>query len=418
MLCIGSELLSGKLNTHIGWFSLRLREAGLPVTRTSTLPDTLSEVTLALSAALSRSDIVIASGGLGPTFDDLTREAAAQALGRRLRFKPRLFAEIKAKFRRAKVHMPEENRRQAYVLEGASPLPNPNGSAPGQLVEVPRQVGRQPKVLAMLPGPYNEMAPMFEAHVLPVLRRRYGGERARETLSLHFCGLTESAADEMLQPVLLRMPENVKFTILGGPGLVHLHATADAPTREKVHRLLGRVRRSMPPALMRHCFGVGEDTLESVAGRLLRRAGGRLAVAESCTGGLLSSRITDIPGSSDYFVGGLIAYSNALKTSGLGVSPATLKHHGAVSEACAREMAAGARERFGADYALAITGIAGPGGGSAQKPVGLVFVGLALPKGRPLVVKQLLYGDRHAIRERSVNAALNILRRVLEKGGK
>jgi len=409
VICIGSELLSGKPNTHIDYFTRRLRTIGLPVSRCTTVSDSLPSLTEAFASALQRADVIISAGGLGPTFDDLTREAVCAATDRGQHFEKKLFDGIRAKFRYARVPMPEENRRQAFVINGADVLDNPHGSAPGQHLKLG---GRS---VYLMPGPFSEMSPMFESFVLPALRKQHGGKLSHETLSLHFAGLSESAVDEALQPVIKKASAALDFTILGGHGLTHFYATATAPSRAAARRLVAGVRRAMPNSLRSHLYSEGDPTLEAAVGSALRLEGRTLAVAESCTGGLLAARITDIAGSSDYFLGGMVAYSNDLKTFVLGVSPDTLKKHGAVSAPTALEMAEGARRRFRSDYALSVTGIAGPGGGTPKKPVGLVYIGLAGPDGESKVLEIMAHGDRHRIRSQSANAALDLLRKTLQK---
>jgi nicotinamide-nucleotide amidase len=246
------------------------------------------------------------------------------------------------------------------------------------------------------------------------LKSRFGGRLAHETLSLHFAGLAESAVDEALQPVIRRASHNLDFTILGGHGLTHFYVTATGPSRAAAQRVLASVKRALPRSLRAHLYSEGDETLEAAVGSLLRVSGRTLAVAESCTGGLLSTRLTIIAGSSDYFLGGVVAYSNNLKSDVLGVAPETLRAHGAVAAPTALEMAEGARRRFRSDYALSVTGIAGPGGGTPQKPVGLVFIGLAMPDGQTQVVELMAHGDRQRIRSQSANAALDLLRKALQ----
>ncbi|HAH07801.1 MAG TPA: competence/damage-inducible protein A, partial [Elusimicrobia bacterium] len=320
--------------------------------------------------------------------------------------RPPLSAATRRRFGPLRLRVPAENRRQAFVLRGARVLSNARGSAPGQLF---LERGR---ALALLPGPFSEMAPMFLEAVLPALRKRFASRlRVRRAL-FRFGGISESAADERLRPVL-RASRGVEFTLLAGPGLVELHASASAATargaQEALELVRARVERRMRGHLCRH-----GETLESALGEALLQRGWRLAAAESCTGGLLSKRLTDVPGASRWFLGSAVAYGNALKRSLLGVSGRTLARFGAVSAACAREMARGARERFGADAALSITGIAGPTGGTKAKPVGTAFIGLSLP-GRTTAFRRVSPGTREGIRERTVSAALWRLYRELTR---
>jgi len=410
LVCVGTELLTGNVNTHTSYFAGALLSAGLRLDLETAVPDETDRIRDALRGALERSDVVLVSGGLGPTFDDLTREGAAAALGRRLRLIPELLDRIRAKFRRAHLPMPRANRRQAWLVEGARALENLSGSAPGQLFTKDRKEGRQ--TLVLLPGPGEELKPIFERDVLPFLKRTYRAGLHLATGTFRLTGLMESEADERIRSLVRGSRGKVEFTILAGGGLVEIRATARGRTEKETQAGLRRVRRALRKALGPRLYGEGEDTLEGVVGEKLRRRGETLAVAESCTGGLLAGRVTSIPGSSDYFLGGVVCYSNDVKVRELGISPETLRRHGAVSEACARELAQGARKKVGADWALSVTGIAGPGGGTPQKPVGLVFIGLA---GRRAFQARrfLLHGDRLRIRTLATVRALDLLRQAL-----
>lgn len=410
---MGTELLRGQINTHQGHLAKRLQSVGLALGRESSLPDDVAVIADEISAALGRSDAALLCGGLGPTFDDLTREAVARALGRKLVFKPELYAEICRKFARHNVPIPEENKRQAYVVEGAEVLPNPNGSAPGQLLEVPR--GKSLKTIVMLPGPYSEMAPMFDAHVLGRLKRAYAPKLFARRLSVHLSGITESVADEKLAKLSAANGAALEFTILTSAGQIDYHATARASSEAAALAAIEDVRRRVYEAVGDHVFSEGEETLESVVGGRLKARGLTLAVAESCTGGLLGARLTNVPGSSEYFLGGVLAYSNALKQSLLGVPAAVLRDHGAVSAECAAAMAEGARKACKAKAALAVTGIAGPGGGTPEKPVGLVFLALAGLSKRPEIKELRLIGPREAVRARAAAAALQLLLKALQE---
>lgn len=412
LLCVGSELLGGQVNTHQAYLATRLKALGLRLARECSLPDDAAAIAAELRQALGRADAVILCGGLGPTFDDVTREAAARALGLGLAFRPALYAAIKRKFTRHGLPVPEENKRQAFVLDGARVLPNRFGSAPGQLLLRPRATGL-PQALVLLPGPFAELKPMFEGQILPLLRRVYARRLCAEALSVHLSGIPESAADEKLQSLTRRPGPGTDFTILASTRQVDFHATATAPTRAGARAILGGLRRRIYEAVGEHIFGEAGETLESAVGRLLLRQGLTLALAESCTGGLLGARLTEVPGSSAYFRGGVVAYANSLKTGLLGVRPATLDREGAVSGPCAAEMAEGVRRLAKASLGLSITGIAGPGGASREKPVGLVFFGLAGRGPAPEVRELRLAGGRETIRQRAASAALDWLLRRL-----
>lgn len=407
-LCVGTELLSGRVNTHMGYLAPALRGAGLTISRESTVGDSVAEIREAASAALGRCDVLVITGGLGPTFDDLTREGVAEALGLRLTYRPRIFEGIRRRFLRYGRGVPEENKRQAYVIEGAAVLPNRFGSAPGQ------RVSSGDKTAFLLPGPASEMIPMFEAGVLPFLKRRYSNGRAAAKTVLHLAGISESAADERLAP-LYRTAERrgVDFTILSQPGLVDLHVTAIAPSAPSARRRVDGACAAARRAVGQHVFGTDGETLESVVGRRLAARGWTLAVAESCTGGLIAHRLTAVPGSSRYVLGGVVCYADRAKVRELGVPAELIRRRGAVSAECAEAMAEGARRRWGADCSLAITGIAGPGGGSPAKPVGLVYVACARRGSKARALRLHLPGDREAVRSRSAIAALTMLWRLL-----
>jgi nicotinamide-nucleotide amidase len=400
LVCVGSELLAGQVNTHQAWLSVRLARAGFEVVGEESVRDDVARIAGALRRALSGADAVIVCGGLGPTFDDLTREGAARALKRTLSFEPALWRDILARFARYRMKVPEENKRQAMVVDGAEVLENPNGSAPGQRV---RAGGRS---LVLLPGPPSEMYPMFDA-VLPRLARDHARGVHVAAFSARLSGVPESIADERLDPVRARWPR-ARFTILASGGEVSFHAASAEASPAAARAAAARLRREILDAVGEFAHGEGETTLESALGARLKKKRKTLAVAESCTGGLLGGRITAVPGSSSYFVGGVISYANSVKVKSLGVPSQLIARRGAVSAECAAAMARGVRRALGADVGVSITGVAGPDGGTKQKPVGLVFIGVSGP-GRAEVVKRTeINGPRQAVRERAVTAALRL----------
>ena len=412
LVCVGSELLAGQVNTHQAWLSVRLRRAGFDVAGESSVPDSVGAIKAALRRALAAADAVIVCGGLGPTFDDLTREAAAAALGRKIRFDPRLWGVIRRRFARYHVRVPEENKRQAEVIAGAEVLANGSGSAPGQRLEFRGGDGR-PRSMILLPGPYTEMAPMFD-RALPRLASRHARGAAAASFSARLVGVPESAADEKLDAVRAMFPE-ASFTILASGGEVSFHATVRASGRPAAARQLAALREATLNAVGRWCYGEGDDTLEGVVGAGLERRGLTLAVAESCTGGMLGARLTSVPGASAWFHGGILAYDNSVKTRLLGVSPRLLARSGAVSSECAAGMARGARRATGADVGAAVTGIAGPSGGSKSKPVGRVHIAVSGP-GAALRERRLdIHGPREAVRARATGAALALLKETLDE---
>ncbi len=411
LVCVGSELLAGQLNTHQAWLSVRLRRAGFDVVGESSVPDSVAAIKTALRRALDASDAVIVCGGLGPTFDDVTREAAAAALGRKIRFEPKLWRVILQRFARYHVAVPDENKRQAEVIAGAEVLDNAAGSAPGQRLEFRGKDGR-PRTLILLPGPFSEMSPIFE-RVLPRLALRHARGMAAASFSLRLVGVPESVADEKLDAVRARFPA-AAFTILASGGEVSFHATVRARTQTAAHKELASLRDAALNAVGRWSYGEGDATLESTLGTRLKKSGLTLAVAESCTGGLLGARLTGVPGSSSWFHGGVIAYDNSVKVKLLGVSAALIKMHGAVSAECAQALASGARKAAGTDIGIAITGVAGPDGGTKEKPVGTVFISVDGP-GKALRAKRHdIHGPREVVRARATGAALALLKETLD----
>jgi len=398
IVCTGSELLSGKLNLYVPLFSERLAPLGFTITREQSCGDSLPQIQDALKGALGRADLVLACGGLGPTFDDLTRQAAAGMLGRRL-VHSKSCAQILA-FNYKLKKLPPNFRNQCLLVEGAKPLENSNGTAPGQVIT------RGRKMLVLLPGPRKEWEPMFPGFLNAEITSFFKRPPVRQ-LKLKIAGLWETQAEQLLRPVMRRFPK-AAFTILAGPGTVEFRLSGDDSGG-----MIGRAGAACRKALGGKLYGEGEDTLASAAGEKLKARGKTLAAAESCTGGLAAQLITDIPGSSAYFLGGAVVYSNAAKTRLLGVKPGTLKKHGAVSPECAREMAAGAKKVFGSDYAFSVTGIAGPDGGTGEKPVGLVYFGLAGPRGSEVFRRQFR-GTRQFIRACAANFILDELRKVIK----
>ncbi len=400
LVCVGSELLSGQVNTHQAWLSVRLRRAGFDMTGEASVPDDLKTIRAALSRSLKEADLVVVCGGLGPTFDDITREALCAALGRTLSFDPALWEVILTRFARYHMAVPEENKRQAMRIAGAEILNNPNGSAPGQLV---RAGGR---TVVLLPGPPTEMYPMFEA-VLPELVRLHARGVHPASFSVRLSGVPESIADEKLDPVRARWPK-ARFTILASGGEVSFHATAMEPSAAKARAARARLRREILDAVGEFAHGEGDTTLEKALGERLKEKRLTVAVAESCTGGLLGGRLTAVAGSSSFFLGGIVSYANSVKVRQLGVPSELIARHGAVSAECAAAMAQGARTALRAGLGIAVTGIAGPGGGTKDKPVGLVHIAVSGP-GRARTVKKVqIHGPREVVRGRAVTAALRL----------
>ena len=405
IIAAGSELLTAeRIDTNSLYLTAELNNLGVEVTAKAVIGDDRDRLADAVRAALSRSPIVILSGGLGPTEDDVTRDAVALALDRKLVFHPEIAAGIEERFARMQRRMSEINRRQAFVIEGAEVLPNDRGTAPGQWIEAPGGV------VAMLPGPPHELKAMFELQCLPRLRRIVPPQMIR-TLLLRVTGIPESDLDQLISPVYKKYVNPVT-TILAGSNDIQIHLRARCATLGEAETLLAEVGATIEALLGDKIYSRNGDPLEVVVGEMLQQAGATVAVAESLTGGMIGERFTSVPGSSRYFLGGFIAYSNAMKTELLGVDPRTLAQFGAVSRETAEAMASGARRRANASYALSVTGVAGPEAAGDQAPVGTVYVGLADAEKAVSFHRQFL-GDRQRIRAFTTQMALDCLRRRL-----
>ena len=407
IIAIGSELLTpDKTDTNSLWLTRELNDIGIEVMLKTVVGDDGARLEEAVSDALRRSDIVITTGGLGPTEDDITRQFTANAIGRKLVYHDDIEANLRERFRAWGREMPEINKRQAYVIDGADILPNPNGSAVGMMADL------DGKILAILPGPPRENQPMFTAHVFPKLKAIAGEVYVKRRI-LRVSGLGESAVDEIAAPIYTSY-KDVQTSVLFNKSEVEIHVAARADNAETAQKTANKLAAELAAALGKAVFSTSGDTMEQVVGSLLATRGETLSVAESCTGGLIGQRLTDVPGSSAYFMEGAITYSNEAKMRTLGVSSEILKEHGAVSSECAEAMAAGMRKYAGTDHAISITGIAGPDGGTDEKPVGTVFIGYAGANGVKSI-KFVLPGDRYLIRWRSSQAGLDYLRRQLAK---
>ena len=405
IIAIGSELLTPeRSDTNSLWLTEKLNEIGIEVKLKTVVGDDAARLEETIKDAFNRSNVVITTGGLGPTEDDITRQIAARAVGRELVFDEKVLDGIREKFARMNREMPEINRRQAYVIEGAEVLDNPNGSAPGILF------AEDEKFLIILPGPPREMKPMFEEKVLPRLRQNAGEVSVRRRI-LRVAGMGESAIDEQIAPIY-KQYENPQTSILFNRSEVEVQLTARGKTEAEAETLLDEVSDKIAEKLGASVFARNGELMEEVVGRILTERKQTVATAESCTGGLIAQRLTETGGSSAYFMEGIVSYSNEAKMHSLNVPKELLDKHGAVSAEVAEAMARGALERAKTDFAISVTGIAGPGGGSEEKPVGLVYLGFADKNGTEHR-KLNLPGDRYLIRWRSSQAALDLLRRKL-----
>ena len=407
IIAIGSELLTpAKSDTNSLWLTEKLNDIGIEVMLKTVVGDDEARLEEAIRDAVKRSDIVITTGGLGPTEDDITRQASAKAIGRGLEYHVELEIELRERFLRWGREMPEINKRQAYVIEGAEILRNPHGSASGMYLEIERAR------VAILPGPPREMRPMFEDFVFDRLKA-VAGDLVVCRRVLKISGMGESAVDEAIAPIYVTYPV-VQTSILFNKSEVEVHLLAKSKNQTEANGLLAELVEKIVGKLGVAVFSVQGESMEMVVGNLLAARGKTLSVAESCTGGLVGARLTDVAGSSAYFIEGVVAYSNDAKMRTLGVSDATLSEFGAVSEETASAMAIGMRDRAKTDYAVSVTGIAGPDGGSPEKPVGTVYIGYS-DSSTTKTLKLVLPGDRELIRWRSSQAALDYLRRQLLK---
>ena len=405
IIAIGSELLTPqRSDTNSLWLTQKLNDIGIEVMLKTVVGDDEARLEEAIRDAVKRSDIVITTGGLGPTEDDITRQASAKAIGKGLEYHVALEIELLERFGRWGREMPEINKRQAYVIEGAEILPNPNGSASGMYIEIGNAR------IAIFPGPPREMRPMFENFVFDRLKA-VAGDVVVSRRVLKVSGMGESAVDEAIAPIYVTYPA-VQTSILFSKSEVEVHLSAKSKNAAEANATLAELIEKIVGKLGVAVFSVQGETMEEVVGKLLLASGKTLSVAESCTGGLIGTRLTDVPGSSAYFLEGVTAYSNEAKMRTLGVPEATLSEFGAVSAEAASAMATGMRERAKTDYAISVTGIAGPDGGTVEKPVGTVFLGYSDATGSK-TLKLVLPGDRELIRWRSSQAALDYLRRQL-----
>jgi nicotinamide-nucleotide amidase len=410
LVTIGNELLLGfSVDTNAGHLARELGAIGIEIVRRTTVGDATAAIGAAVHEALRRTGVVITTGGLGPTDDDLTRDAVAALLGRALHEDPRLVEELQRRWRHRGLpgDLPRSNRRQALVPQGAVLLENQHGTAPGLWIE------DGDRLVVMLPGVPREMRGILADELLSRLRARLGAaaERVVRSRTLRTTGIAEAAVAELLADL---PPDALELALAYLPGAdgVDLRLTARGLAPHDADQALERDASVLRERLGRHVYGEDADDLAAVVCKLCRHRGLRVAVAESCTGGLLGARLTAIPGSSDVFDGGVIAYDNRVKRELLGVDETTLREHGAVSEAVARQMAIGARARFGTGVAMAVTGVAGPGGGTPEKPVGTVWIAADV-QGTVRAQRALFGGDRAEIRWRAAQAALDLIRREL-----
>ena len=402
IIAVGSELLTpDRMDTNSLFLTEELNKLGIEVVRKTIVGDDHDLLAEAFRDALNRVPLIISSGGLGPTEDDLTRETMADLLGRKLKRDDAILDSIKARFRSFGREMPDTNIRQAMVPEGAEPLNNPRGTAPGLWIV------DHDRMIAMLPGPPRELEPMFRDEVLPRVSRRISGVRMFHR-ELRVTGLGESMVDQRIQSIYKRYAD-VNTTVLASPGEVQIHLRMWTEDAAHAKTTFAEIERGFEIALTDRIFSRDGSPLHDVVARLLTVNSATIAAAESCTGGLFAERLTSIAGSSSYFLGGVVCYSNEMKTAWADVPKELLEAKGAVSPEVAIALAEGIRRRVGSTLGVGITGIAGPGGGSEEKPVGTVHIALA-GSGETKTRALRFPGDREMVRMQASQAALDLVR--------
>jgi nicotinamide-nucleotide amidase len=410
LIFVGTELLLGQIiNTNAAYLGENLANLGVDLHYSSVVGDNLERIKETIHHALSRSELVVVTGGLGPTFDDITREGIAEAIERKLVYDPNVMAQIEEHFKRTKHQMLPMHKRQAYVIsEGCQVVPNLIGSAPSLIIDV------NGKWIIAMPGVPREMKKMCEDVIFQWVAEK-AGKGIIKSRVLKVAGMGEShVADELNE--IVESLNNPTIAYLCQPGEVTVRITAKASDADETLRMIDEVANRVREKLGDNVFGEDNQTMEQVVGSMFSARHKTLALAESCTGGLVSDRITDISGSSDYYLGGIISYSNQIKIDLLGVSSDDLRQYGAVSAPVAEQMAQGVRELTNSDFGLGITGIAGPTGASTEKPIGLVYIGVASQDG--VYSKEFRFvGDRTGIKRWASQSALDMLRRELLKAG-
>jgi len=409
IIAIGSELLTPfRQDTNSLYLTEKLNQLGVEVVFKTIVGDSSDHLVGAVSSAVSRAEIVILTGGLGPTEDDLTRESVAKALSLQLNRDPQILAALEQRSTERGWKMSANNTKQADVITGATVLANPNGTAPGQWIS--GKYDGEEKIIILLPGPPNEMRAIFDPDCMERLRARLPPQFSA-TRVLRVTGIGESHCDSRIAPIYKKHPE-IQTSILAGPGEIQLHLKSRAATLEIGQQKVDCLAEAIEAELGDLVFSDNGDSLEQIVGYYLQMRGATVAVAESCTGGLLAERITSVSGSSRYFLGGAVVYSNALKTDFADVPADLISQYGAVSHEVAESLAEGIRKRCGSSLGVGITGIAGPTGGTAEKPVGLVFHAVA--NGTSVDIEErTFYGDRKRIRQFATQHALDMLRRKL-----
>ena len=402
IVSVGTELLLGQIvDTNAAYLAKALSEVGISVYRRVTVGDNMERLVTVLQEALENNDVVFTIGGLGPTMDDITRDGLATAIGDTLQYSEEAGDKLKAFFAKRNYPMTESNLRQAMVPTQGESIPNPNGTAPGLQFEVGDKIG------IALPGPPNEFIPMVNDSVIPFLRRKTGNIGTIRSVMLRVAGVGESSVEERIKDLM--MDANPTVAPYAKVGEVHLRVSAFAETAELAEAMISERAAQVRERLGNAVYGTDDNPIEYAVVQALKERGQTVATAESCTGGLVAQRLTDIEGSSEVFMGGVVAYSNAAKTDLVFVPAELIERVGAVSPEVAKALAEGAQKRFGTTYGIGVTGVAGPGGGTPGKPVGLVYVAVAYPGGVEVQESHFI-GSRSIVRTRSAQTVLNLLR--------
>jgi nicotinamide-nucleotide amidase len=406
LICTGSELVTCKNNRYVPLFAGKLRPLGFSIYREHSVGDDLKAIAKLVNCGLNNADLVITCGGLGPTFDDLTRQGIAKALGRRLVYSKYAEQILKADYSLPK--LPPNFKNQCLIIDGAKMVENANGTAFGQIITIKK------KMLIVLPGPQSEWTPMFDGFMTDAIKEFFKiGEGTVQTLRLKIADLWEVQTERLLKPVMRKFPD-ADYTVLAGPDIVEFNFTVSGRTPAAASGKLAAIEKACRKILGVRIYGTGEDTLEAAVGALLKKKKKTIALAESCTGGAVADALTDVPGSSAYFCGGVTAYSNKVKTDILGVKKSILLKHGAVSAECAAAMAERARRLFKTNYAAAVTGIAGPDGGTKEKPIGLVYFAVAGAGMKTRTFTRNFRRTRAHIKRCAVNFILDALRKIIQ----
>lgn len=405
LIFTGTELLLGHvLNTHAQYLGKRLSEMGLEVVLQTTVGDNWSLMEDALHMALKRSDLIVVTGGLGPTTDDLTKEVVSSVTGVPLEPDKNVLNVITNFYEKRGLKITESTAKQALFPRGAVILPNDCGTAPGVILE------KDSKIIVLLPGPPREMTTMFENYVVPYIEQKCSGREVTKYKVMKLTGISESAVQEKIKDLGGRV--NPEIAYVAKPGEIQVRVTARSKSPIDAENMVNQLFAEVEERLKEYVFGYGDERIEEVTGRLLASSHLTLATAESCTGGLISAKLTSLAGSSVFYKGGIVAYSNEVKENLLGVPGEVLARYGAVSRETALAMAEGVRSITGTDLGLAVTGIAGPSGGTPEKPVGLVYISLATADGQ-FCQRYIFPGNRQAVRQGVSNAALDLVRRYL-----